>query len=487
MKHLHGTAEPWFNIHENRHMKHTLPAGSISGIAMRYIVIGALSLLISLFSPFRVSANISEDNEISDTAMIYQIGRWHGFRKAAFTISFDDNYRFQVTYATPVLNQYNYKATYFIVTNRVGKGWAPGWDTVNILALQGHEIASHSKNHADFINLYQHPQWADSMIHELRDSRDTINARVPSQQCETFAWPNGSVNGPVIEVGKNYYMACRGTFNLYEDSVPQNYYNICSRHIYHDTPLNAVNAFIDSVIMLKGWLVERWHGFRVGNDTNGYEPVPIEIFEDHLAHVSLNADSLWITTLDSVVRYIQERQSSILVLTDSTENLVHFRLTNNLPDTTFHYTLPLSLKVRIYGEMAKVHMITQGSNLLPYKILTERGYKYLYFDAVPNDSLIELHLSDVGTHDLLTSENNAVNNPNPFAMSTTVLFSIPEAEKVDIRVYDQSGRRMRDCSNFYTAGRNSFEFKGDGLSPGVYHCIIKTRERTTEVRMIMRR
>jgi len=465
-------------------MTYFLPRHFLSGLNKRHIIIGFLSLFFTLFSPFPLSAQNSENSKGSSSGLDYKIGRWHGFKKSAFTISFDDNYRFQVTYAAPLLNQHNYKATYFIVTNRVGKGWAPGWDTLNMLASQGHEIASHSKNHADFVILSQHPEWADSMIHEFRDSRDTINARIPSQQCKTFAWPNGSVNSAVIEISKQYYKTCRGTVNDFEDSVPLNFYNLNSQHIYHDTQLEEVNGFIDTALARNDWLIERWHGFRVMHDTNGYEPVPIGEFASHLDYVAQNEDNLWITTLDSVVRYIWEREYSIFAFVDSTGNRVRFILLNGLPDSLFSI-VPVSLKVRLYGKMARVTTMTQGSNNLPYKIVTENGIKYLYFDALPNGGLIVLNLSAVGTHDIITLKDGAVNSPNPFTTSTIILFSIPEAENADIRVYDQLGRQLRDYSNFYHAGRNSIEFDGGGLAPGIYNCIISTRERTMDIRMVM--
>ena len=441
-------------------------------------------LVFTLLFSLPLSAHIPGNPKAVTGGLGYQIARWRGFKKAAFTISFDDNYRFQVVYATPIINGYNYKATYFLVTNRVGKGWAPGWDTVNMLASEGHEIASHSKNHPDFVHLSNDSTCADSMRHEFRDSRDTINARVPTQKCETFAWPFGEVDEAAIDVGKNYYMACRGSIDRYEYPDPANIYNIYSQHIYSDTPLETVNGYIDTIKMLEGWLVERWHGFRVEHDTNGYEPVPIGEFEDHINYVSQNEDSLWIAPLGQVVKYIRERDTSVLSLVDSSGYDILFSLTNPLPDTLFHYNVPLSLKVRMYGKMAGVYLITQDTNILPFTVTEEFGYNFFYFDAVPNDSLIDMHLPyPAGIYDHLALDKGAGNFPNPFTSSTTVLFDLGEAGYADIRVYDRIGRIVRDYSHFYHAGRNSIVFYGTGLSPGIYNCIIRTSVGVMDVRM----
>lgn len=113
-----------------------------------------ISLII--INTFSFEASCAIPGHFPGNDLDYHIARWRGFKKAAYSITFDDNYRFQVLYAAPVLNQHNYKATFFLVTNRVGQGWAPGWDAINMLAAQGHEIASHSKNHPNFITLSQH-------------------------------------------------------------------------------------------------------------------------------------------------------------------------------------------------------------------------------------------------------------------------------------------------------------------------------------------
>jgi hypothetical protein len=357
-----------------------------------------------------------------------------------------------------------------------------------MLAIHGHEIGSHSKNHPNFANLCMDPSCADSIRHEFRDSRDTIDAHIPYRQCESFAWPDGATNDSAMKISKNYYMACRGSYNNYEGKDPVSFYNIASQHIYHDTPLEIVNQYLDIAFIMEGWLVERWHGFQVGNDTNGYEPVPIQIFEDHLNHVALKEDSLWIAPLGSVVKYIRERDASVLSFIDSVGYNVTLRLTNSLSDPMIKYDVPLSLKVKIYGKMAQLSKITQGNNTLPFNEVSEEGTNYIYFDAVPNDSLIRFRLfhppSGVGDH--MAIRNGAENYPNPFTKSTTLLFDLPKSEHADIRVFDQNGRKIRDYSNYYSAGRNSVEFDGRGLTPGVYNCIISSRERETDIRMVIK-
>ena len=458
-------------------------AGRAMQIAVRSI---ALSVMIIAFINHADCGNKTISRPDS-SGLDYQIATWYRFKSSAFSISFDDNYRSQVTYATPILNQHNYKATYFIVTNRVGKGWTPGWDTLNMLAMQGHEIASHSKNHANFDILSQDPSFADSMMHEFRDSRDSINSRIPYRNCETFAWPGGNINLYSCEMSKKYYMACRGSNNNFETPIPENLYNMSSQHIYHDTPLETVNAYIDTALAKRGWLIERWHGFRINHDTNGYEPVAIETFREHINHVAWNGDDLWVAPVGTVVKYMLERNTSSLSLSDSTGSTVFLNLTNDLPDSMIQYNLPVSIKVRLYGKMSGTNLITQRNDTLFYNISKENDIDYLYFNAVPNQGRICLHLnhSSDGINDKLALNKGTFNFPNPFSRSTTISLDIPEAETVDFRIYDQMGKQIRRFSTGCHSGINSIDFDGSGLTPGYYTCNINTGERNTTVRMVL--
>jgi peptidoglycan/xylan/chitin deacetylase (PgdA/CDA1 family) len=65
-------------------------------------------------------------------------------------LSFDDGWKSQYTNATPILNKYGFKATFYVVCNYIGKGESRlNWQDVVALYKQGHDIGSHSMNHDD--------------------------------------------------------------------------------------------------------------------------------------------------------------------------------------------------------------------------------------------------------------------------------------------------------------------------------------------------
>ena len=454
---------------------------------LRHIILSGLLFFFFLTTTLSLSAQRAGNNESPvKKDLNYQIALWYKFNQAAASITFDDNVRLQFTFALPLLNQHNFKGTFYIVTNWVGNGKCPGWDTLNMAAMQGHEIGSHSKNHANFVTLSSDTIYADSMRRELQGSRDSINAHVHYQNCETLGWPGGAVNDPAIEAAEKYYMACRGSSNLFNGVFPSNYYNICSMKIYHSTPVDSVNLYVHNILDYGGWLVERYHGFQVGQDTEGYEPVPIGVFHAHLDYIAQHGDSLWVSTVSNVVKYMRERDYSTLAIVDTSSSGIVMSLTNNLPDTFFHYNVPLSIKLMLNGRLDSLKNITQNGISLPLTFRTEGGEKYVYFDAVPNIALLYFSSHPTGTGNLQsTGQNSFQIYPNPSVSATTLSIDLPEPGFVNIRIYDMNGIKVKDYSRRFSSGFNKVSVDGSDLPAGVYLCRIETREKSSVLKMVL--
>ncbi len=59
--------------------------------------------------------------------------------------------------------------------------------------------------------------------------------------------------------------------------------------------------------------------------------------------------------------------------------------------------------------------------------------------------------------------------PNPFNSQMRIVYGLPEAARVDLAVYDLSGRRVADLINgSQSAGMHTVIFDGSGLPSGVY-------------------
>ncbi|MFH0735756.1 MAG: T9SS type A sorting domain-containing protein, partial [bacterium] len=83
----------------------------------------------------------------------------------------------------------------------------------------------------------------------------------------------------------------------------------------------------------------------------------------------------------------------------------------------------------------------------------------------------------VGVEDELTPIDYKVtikNYPNPFNNQTIIKYTIPEAEFVNITMYDMLGREIEVLKNDYqNAGTFSIPWAAKGLSSGVYFAVIK--------------
>jgi peptidoglycan/xylan/chitin deacetylase (PgdA/CDA1 family) len=104
-------------------------------------------------------------------------------------ISFDDGWEDQFVYAVPLLEKYNYPATFFVVTNFVGSSGFVSWSQLQRLLVEGMRIGSHSKSHPrlDRIN---NPEMLWDQIYASKQ----ILERQLGTVVDEFAYPYGSYN-----------------------------------------------------------------------------------------------------------------------------------------------------------------------------------------------------------------------------------------------------------------------------------------------------
>jgi hypothetical protein len=62
-------------------------------------------------------------------------------------LAFDDGFQNQYTYAKPILDKYNFKASFFVVCNYAGKPGRMSWQEITTLYDEGYDVESHSMNH----------------------------------------------------------------------------------------------------------------------------------------------------------------------------------------------------------------------------------------------------------------------------------------------------------------------------------------------------
>jgi hypothetical protein len=78
------------------------------------------------------------------------------------------------------------------------------------------------------------------------------------------------------------------------------------------------------------------------------------------------------------------------------------------------------------------------------------------------------------------------NYPNPFNPSTTIKFSLPVRDFVDIKIFDIAGREMMTLiSKNMSAGAHEIKFDASKFSSGIYFYRMKTEKYSRTMKMIL--
>ena len=114
-------------------------------------------------------------------------------------ITFDDGYRDNYELALPILKEYGFTATFFLVTEPIDRG-SPEfltWQQVKEMHAEGMQFGAHSYTHPDLRD-----QPVDYVIWQVVGSREAIEARI-EEPARFFAYPSGAYDDQVIAVLKS--------------------------------------------------------------------------------------------------------------------------------------------------------------------------------------------------------------------------------------------------------------------------------------------
>lgn len=146
----------------------------------------------------------------------------------AILLTFDDGYRDFLDYAWPLLKQYGFGATVFLVATKIGQtnSWdnfygeaVPLLDWPEILQLQaqGLEFGSHSTNHVPLTALTP-----AGVAQEAAHSRALLEGGL-SRPVRTFAYPYGDMDPTVQHLigacGYLYGLSCRSGLSQFQDPL----------------------------------------------------------------------------------------------------------------------------------------------------------------------------------------------------------------------------------------------------------------------------
>jgi peptidoglycan/xylan/chitin deacetylase (PgdA/CDA1 family) len=156
-------------------------------------------------------------------------------------LTFDDGFQNFLTEAFPVLEEYNFKATVFLVTDFCGKNndWAGNppdfpsskllsWQEIKELHDYGIEFGNHTRTHPDLTKISE--SRAES---EINESKNAIENALGSE-VTTFAYPFGKFNPAVKQIVENKFKAACST-NLGKVQTGSDFYSLERLDTYYLT------------------------------------------------------------------------------------------------------------------------------------------------------------------------------------------------------------------------------------------------------------
>ncbi|MCY3935050.1 MAG: polysaccharide deacetylase family protein [Chloroflexi bacterium] len=111
-------------------------------------------------------------------------------------LTFDDGHRDHYDHALPLLIEYGFQATFFIITGLADEGNPAhlSWEQISAMDVAGMEMESHSKHHHDLRN-----RSSDFLVYELLGSYQSLEAHL-GEPPTSFSYPSGFYDATAIEV-----------------------------------------------------------------------------------------------------------------------------------------------------------------------------------------------------------------------------------------------------------------------------------------------
>ena len=116
--------------------------------------------------------------------------------EGAVCLTFDDGWRGNYLHAYPVLQEYGFKATFFIATDLIGKPFYMTWEDIKEMAASGMSIQSHTVTHRPLAHMGE-----ERVLFELSESKRVIEGRL-GQEVRHLSLPHGLKNGRTWPIAK---------------------------------------------------------------------------------------------------------------------------------------------------------------------------------------------------------------------------------------------------------------------------------------------
>jgi peptidoglycan/xylan/chitin deacetylase (PgdA/CDA1 family) len=195
-----------------------------------------------------------------------------GFSSPLLTLTFDDGYVNQYTQTMPLLKQYGYSSTQFIITDLIGNSGYLTKAEIQSLNTAGNEIASHTVTHDDLTQ-----ETTAQLQTEMSQSQATLKTITGTSPTD-LAYPYGLYNSAVIAATKPYYVAARGVEDGLNSKDNFNAYDLKVQNVYNTTTTAQIADWVSQAQATDTWLILVYHSVNPNAGTSGiYNVTPTQL------------------------------------------------------------------------------------------------------------------------------------------------------------------------------------------------------------------
>ncbi len=488
--------------------------------ALRKYLTIRLTFLIAIllfFTNLSFGGNGDNLNNTSDSVGNFQVAEWKSDRKSAFSFSFDDSFISQFENIRPILNQFGFRGTFYVLplflTEELPGIWRYGtWPMFEAMALEGHEIGSHSMTHPHLPELETGDTLTEGTIsYELYWSRQLIRQRITTQACITFAYPYAEHNEIVDSIASLYYESARGVTG--EPNPPSitgmQWYSLNAIETIFDEPRNTpeddldelefIKNLIDSSIIKGDWSIFLAHesvpydslaGLIAAGAWNPLSNQWLQALCEWVYNRTEN-NEIWVAPVGFVTRYVKERDSYTYNLLMADEDQIKLNVTDNLDDGIFNY--PLTSFITVPADWNFVLML-QGDRIDTLTAFNKDSSRVVMAEVIPDGGILSLYKMNITT---VENDGNKIpdefilyqNYPNPFNPSTNIRYAVSSRQFISIRVYDVLGNEVAALVNEEKQpGIYEVEFntsRNNVISSGVYFYQLRAGNQIITKKMLL--
>jgi peptidoglycan/xylan/chitin deacetylase (PgdA/CDA1 family) len=237
---------------------------------------------------------------------------WPERKQVAISLSFDDARESQVTGGTALLDQYNIKATFFVVPGYVEKQ-LDGWKKA---VASGHEIGNHTMTHpcTENFDWSRHNALENYTLDKMKEQMQLCNKRIEellNVKMEVFAYPCGQKFVGRGEQTKSYVPLVAKMFLLgrgwMDEGANDPYY--CNFSQLTGVEMDGKNfdqilPMIETAKKKGQWLVLAGHEMAESGD----QTTRLSMLKQLAEYVNNPANGVWIAPMGTVAKYIRKER-----------------------------------------------------------------------------------------------------------------------------------------------------------------------------------